>query len=244
MIKEVIKRWIHAAGFDLHRLSSNPSFQLVRALNHFHVDLVLDVGANVGQFASGLRELGYGGNIVSFEPLADAHVRLVSATARDARWQAHSRCAVGDRDGEIQINVAGNSVSSSILPMLESHRRAAKESAFVGTELVPLAKIDTIAPQYLGMARQTFLKIDTQGFEWQVLDGARETLPRVRGVSCELSVVPLYEGHRLWLEVMQRLEGEGFTLWSIQNAFANPPDGRALQVDAVFFRLGDDRKVG
>jgi hypothetical protein len=121
--------------------------------------------------------------------------------------------------------------------MMESHSSAAEDSAYVGVERVPIFKLDSVAPKYLEKSRCPFLKIDTQGFEWQVLDGARETLPRVRGVLCELSLVPLYEGQRLWMDMIQRLEAEGFTLWSIQKGFPDPRDGRTLQVDATFFRV-------
>ena len=96
--------------------------------------------------------------------------------------------------------------------------------------------LDTVAPEYLSVASNPFLKIDTQGFEWQVLDGASETLAHVKGVLCELSLVPLYEGQKLWMDLIQRLEREGFTLWSIQKGFTDPRDGRTLQVNAIFFR--------
>lgn len=237
--KKIIKSLIHAAGFDLRYLnpSSNPAFQLLKALDRFEVDLVLDVGANVGQFAAELRSVGYRGELVSFEPLSVAHHALSEAASRDSKWQVHARGAIGDHDGEIEINIAGNSVSSSVLPMMESHSSAAEDSAYVGAERVPIFRLDSVAPTYLEKSRCPFLKIDTQGYEWQVLDGARETLPRVRGVLCELSLVPLYEGQRLWMDMIQRLEAEGFTLWSIQKGFSDPRDGRTLQVDATFFRV-------
>jgi len=196
LLRSLVKNAVHKIGFDLYRLtpSSNPAFQLLKALNRFGVDLVLDVGANVGQFASELRSVGYKGNLVSFEPLSAAHNALTVAARRDSMWQVHPRCAIGDYDGEIEINIAGNSVSSSVLPMMESHSSAAEGSAYVGVESVPLRRLDSVAPEYLAKSCWPFLKIDTQGFEWQVLDGARETLPHVQGVHCELSLIPLYEG--------------------------------------------------
>jgi FkbM family methyltransferase len=205
-------------------------------LNTFEVDLVLDVGANAGQFAHEIRTLGFRGSIVSFEPLADAHRRLADAAAGDDAWRVHSRCAIGDRDGDVTINVAANSVSSSLLPMTDAHFSAATGSGYVGNETVPLFRLDAIAEPYLAAAQRPFLKIDTQGFEWQVLDGAARTLPRLRGVLCELSLVVLYEGQHLWREMIDRLESEGFTLWNLQPGFADPRNGRMLQIDAVFFR--------
>ena len=91
------------------------------ALRHSHIDLVIDIGANEGQFAKELRAGGYSGRIVSFEPLSAAHRRLLQESNRDSAWHVHPRCALGDRLGEIELNISGNSVSSSILPMLASH---------------------------------------------------------------------------------------------------------------------------
>jgi len=238
-LKRFVRNAINKAGFDIHRLSpaSIPVFQLLKALNRFDVDLVLDVGANVGQFSSELRSVGYTDTLVSFEPLSAAHRALSEAASRDSKWHVHARGAIGDHDGEIEINIASNSVSSSVLPMTEVHTSASKDSAYVGVEKVQLFKLDSIAPEYLAKCRRPFLKIDTQGFEWQVLDGARETLPHVQGVHCELSLVTLYDGQHLWEEMIERLRQEGFTLWSIQKGFTDPRDGRTLQIDAIFFRL-------
>jgi FkbM family methyltransferase len=241
-LKKYVKKLVHKFGFELHRLtpSSNPSFQLLKGLDYFNITLVFDVGANAGQFASELRSVGYKGDLVSFEPLSDAYQALTETARRDANWKVHRRGAIGDYDGKIEINISGNSVSSSVLPMLDSHASAAPGSAYVSSETVPILKLDTIAPQYLIKANRTFIKIDTQGFEWQVLDGARETLKRAQGVLCELSLVQLYEGQRLWMDMLHRLESEGFTLWAIQKGFTDPRDGRTLQIDAIFFRLNND----
>lgn len=239
ILKRTVKSSIQAIGLDLHRLSpsQNPFFQLRKGLEKFSVDLVFDIGANTGQFATELRSIGYKGRIVSFEPLSDAHKKLNQEADRVSWWQVHPKIAIGDFDGEIEINVAGNSVSSSVLPMLEAHATAAVKSAYISTDKVAIARLDSIASNYLSGKENYFIKIDTQGFEWQVLDGAQETLANAQGVLCELSLVPLYEGQRLWLEMIERLNSQGFSLWAIQKGFTDPRDGRTLQVDAIFFRL-------
>lgn len=224
-------------GLEVCRLKNvSPAAQLVASLRKFDIDLVLDVGANNGQFASEIRHYGYAGRIVSFEPLSQAHGKLLRSSAGDPMWDAYPRCALGDHDGEVEINIAGNSESSSILPMLESHRSAAPESAYKGKEIVPIKTLDAVAGQYLKDARVPFLKIDTQGFEWHVLDGARDTLPHIKGILVELSLVPLYEGQHLWREVIDRLEAEGFTLWAFKPVFSDLSQGRTLQLDGVFYR--------
>lgn len=239
LYKKIIKRIFYSLGLDLHRLSpaSNPNAQFLAALNHVRADVVLDVGANIGQFARELRSVGFAGKIISFDPLTTAHAQLRKSAQNDPKWLVHPRVAVGDRDGEIEINIAGNSVSSSVLPMLDAHSSAAVGSAYVASERAPLIRLDTVVEHYLTIDSRPFVKIDTQGFEWQVLDGASETLNRAQGVSLELSLVPLYEEQRLWLEIIKRMEKEGFTLWAIQKGFTDPRTGRSLQVDAIFLRL-------
>lgn len=206
------------------------------ALRHHHVDLVFDIGANEGQFARELRAGGYSGGIVSFEPLSSAHARLLQASANDKAWHVQPRCAVGDHLGEIELNISGNSVSSSILPMLSAHRDAAPQSSYQGREATPLITLDSVTSSYLPGAQAPFLKVDTQGYEWQVLDGARDILPRVCGIQIELSLVPLYEGQRLWRDCIERLEANGFQLWTLSPEFVDPVTGRTLQWDGLFFR--------
>ena len=209
--------------------------QLLRGFDAFGIDLVFDVGANTGQFALEIRDSGFKGRIVSFEPLSRAHRELRVAAASDPLWSVHERCALGDKDGSVALNIAANSVSSSVLEMAAAHATAAPGSAYVGQEETALVKLDSVAPQYLGSSQRPFLKIDTQGFEWQVLNGAEQTLPSIQGVLCELSLVTLYEGQHLWRDLVDRLEGSGFALWGLQPSFMDQR-GRNLQSDAIFFR--------
>lgn len=237
-MKRVIKNMIRSLGWDLRQLNSttNPSAQLLTALNYVKSNTVFDIGANVGQFVQDLRSVGFNGKIISFEPLSSAHTQLTATARKDPAWLVHPRTAVGDRDGAIDINVSGNSVSSSVLPMLDAHSSAAVGSAYVAAESTPLVRLDSVAAQYLDSDSRPFIKIDTQGFEWQVLDGALDTLKIAKGVLCELSLVPLYEGQRLWLDVIERLEAEGFVLWALQQGFTDSRTGQSLQMDAIFLR--------
>lgn len=239
--KRLIQSGIRRMGYHIGRItpSNCPTTQLLKGLEHFGVDLVFDVGANRGQFAAALLSAGFKGRIVSFEPLTDAHQALVEAAASCDRWIAHPRMAVGDADGELEFNVAGNSVSSSALPMLDSHTAAASGSAYVNQIKVPVVRLDSVAANYQQNRSPFLIKIDTQGFESRVLDGAPETLAQATGVLCELSLVPLYEGQQLWLDLIARLASAGFTLWSLQNGFTDQRNGRTLQVNATFFRAGD-----
>lgn len=205
-------------------------------LAHHGVDLVLDVGANTGQFVKSLRSAGYKQRLISFEPLSVAHAELMLASRSDALWEIAPRGAIGDHDGEVEMNVAGNSVSSSALDMLDSHASAAPDSVYIGIERAPLSRLDTIALDCIKPGTRPFIKIDTQGYEDRVLDGATELLALTKGLHLELSFVPLYEGQKLFDELVKRLQALGFSIWSIYPGFCEPCSGRMLQVDATFFR--------
>jgi FkbM family methyltransferase len=230
-----VRRIANFLGVDIRRHRSQHA-HLLTMLTNRRVDLVLDVGANCGQFARSLRNAGYEGRLVSFEALSTAHAELLRVSRGDARWEIAPRAAVGDHEGETRINIAGNSLSSSVLGMLDSHREAVPESAYVGSEPVRLARLDTLALGYLQPETVPFLKIDVQGYESQVLNGATEVLARAQGLQLELSFVPLYSGQRLFDGLTETLRALGFAIWAVWPGFCDPRSGRMLQVDAVLFR--------
>jgi FkbM family methyltransferase len=155
----------------------------------------------------------------------------------DPLWIVAARSAVGDIDGEIRINVAGNSVSSSILDILDSHTKAAPDSAYVTSEMVRISRLDSIGATYIDKTtHNVFLKIDAQGFERQVLEGAQGILSKVRGIQLELSLVPLYRGQALFKELLDKLDSLGFDLCDVSPAFIDEEKARLLQIDGVFFR--------
>ena len=200
------------------------------------VNLVFDVGANVGQFARSLRDAGYRGRIVSFEPLSHAREKLKTASEGDDLWEIGPRAVVGDRDGEIEFHTAGNSVSSSALKMLGEHVKAAPESAYVGSERLPLRRLDGIGREYIRPDSVLFIKIDTQGFEHQVLQGARELLKRSVGLHLELLFVPLYQGQHTFDELISESKALGFEMWDIKAEQADGKNGRVLWGNGTFFR--------
>jgi len=153
--------------------------------------------------------------------------------------------AIGDWDGQTEIHVANNSVSSSLLPMLDSHRAAEPGSGFVATEAVPIARLDSIAPRFLKNDKPIFIKIDVQGFEKKVLEGAPKLLERTVGLQLELSLTPLYEGETLFQPMVECLCAIDFDLWALIPGFVDKRNGRLLQVDGIFFhRKNGEQSVG
>jgi FkbM family methyltransferase len=187
MIKNLLKRSFELAGLDIRRKRKlpperKPPYPFV----HFVVDVVFDVGANEGQYALELRQTGYRHRIVSFEPLPDAHAVLQEQSKQDPLWTIHQRAAIGAREGKSVINISGNKLNSSILPMLSSHSDAAPESAYVGKADVDVITLDSVFARYVPESETPALKIDAQGFEHEVLDGVSAYLDRFACVFVEL----------------------------------------------------------
>ncbi len=236
MLKKIAKTIAKRCGYEIQ--GAPRAFAAERSLagllQQQKINLVLDVGANSGQFVEELIAVGYTGRIISFEPLSSAHQQLRRKAERYPNWTIADRTALGAETGSTEIHVSGNSVSSSILPMLPTHSQAAPHSAYVGVEAVPVHRLDDLCS--LSPTDRAILKIDAQGYERQVLEGASCVLASCRAVITEMSLVPLYEGQVLARELWTHLAGRGFDPWSLEPGFRDPQTSRMLQCDGIFVR--------
>jgi FkbM family methyltransferase len=240
-ILQTVRPWLWPLGYDIvpFNVAEHPLARRRRLLEFHRIDTVLDVGANTGQFGRQLRrDLRYRGNIVSFEPLSAAFAGLQRRAAGDSRWQVLN-CALGDAPATRTIHVAGNSESSSLLDMLPRHVQAAPHTAYVAEESIRVETLDDLFERVCGDARNVYLKIDTQGYEQQVLRGAERSLRRIGTIQLELSLVPLYRGQALFPELYAALAERGYTMVALENAFGDGQTGQLLQVDAIFHRFPD-----
>lgn len=233
-----LQRLARRLGYDLtpRTKAKRPEAQIIAVLDRFAISCVLDVGANAGQYGTTLREWGYGGRIVSFEPLAVPHRLLQQRAAADPKWRVAPRMAIGDRDGEVEIEVSAESDMSSILPQSELLRRISPSSRIIGRETVPMRRLDGVAAEYLQRHDRAFLKIDTQGFEAQVLAGACQLLPSLQGIQLEMPLVRCYDGERDLRGLMADLHGAGFSPYLFLPGYFERKLARQLQIDGVFMR--------
>lgn len=229
---------MHALGLDIVRYPGRLSSlgRRKRLLDYHRIDVVCDVGANVGQYGRELRRLGFAGRIVSFEPLPAAFEELSRVAAGDPRWEV-AQVAMGDRAGEATLHVAGNSASSSMLEMLPAHLEAAPDSRYVGDVQVTMSTLDDELELRIRADERLFLKVDAQGYEAHILAGATRSLDRIQGLQLELSLVPLYAGAPTLASLVREIEDRGFTLMSVEPGFIDVRSGQLLQVDGVFFRV-------
>lgn len=238
MTEAELRRAATALGFRLvpERKLKEPIAQLVAALHHNAVDAVLDVGANVGQYGGLLREQGWQGPIVSFEPGCAAHKALSARAAGDGRWTVAPRIALAERAGEAVLHVSAESDMSSLLAQSALLRELSPSSGVAGEERVPTDRLDALPLVAETPWRRMFLKIDVQGAEPRVLGGAAGLWPRIAGVQLELSLMGLYEGEKPWRAVLDEVCARGFAPHLWLPGYYSPRLARQLQVDVVLFR--------
>lgn len=206
-----------------------------RLLRHYRIDVVLDVGANEGQFARGLREMGYTGQIHSFEPVAATFERLASHAAGDPSWHCH-RMALGRCEGSLSMNISGPSLLASALPPSAFGSRLWDDFKVVDQVTVPLGTVDSFLAATFGDSPvRVFLKIDTQGMDIEVFEGARGSMDRIYCLLSELSMIPLYEGMRRYPEALARFESEGFSI-SAFFPVLETADLQVIEVDCLMVK--------
>ena len=237
-IKSRVRNFLWKFGYDVCRFTpaSHPIAQKKHILDRYGINVVLDIGANTGQFVEVLRAFGYRQRILSFEPTSAAFEQLQANAKGDPAWQVF-QVAVGEAEATQEINIAGNSQSSSILNMLPAHLNSAPDSKYIGKESVRVVTLDSLFGDLCKPGDNVYMKIDTQGFERQVLKGAERSLPRIGTIQVEMSLVSLYEGELLFDEMRALLAEKGYGLVWLEPVFSDEASGRLLQVDGVFHRF-------
>lgn len=232
-VGDLVRDQLRRRGWIVEKRSPSTDEALRRAamLDELGIETVLDVGANIGRYGHELRAHGFAGRIVSFEPLSDAYAQLSEAASGDPRWEAR-QLALGDDDGHAEINVSAADVWSSLLPRDE--RAATSNLAYVGTERIATARLDSLD---VLDGTPTWLKLDVQGFELQVLAGAERSLDQIAAIESEISIEPFYQGQPSVREVVDALGDRGFRLAAVTNGPVRAT-GRPMWMNAIFLRAG------
>ena len=239
-LKRTVQRAMHGLGLHVGRYP--PVDSLAHHLKHLFdqvgVNCVLDVGAHHGEYGRALRALGYGGVIVSFEPVRATYARLARECGTDPRWRAHN-LALGAENADRAINVFSGSVFNSFRTVhAYGARRFRANIGIVGTERVRVARLDAVIDEAVaGIAHpRVFLKMDTQGWDLEVVKGAGDRLMDVGALQTELSVIPVYEGLPSFAESIAHFQASGFAPTGIFPVARDLDRLRAIEFDCVMLR--------
>ena len=213
---------------------------LSRLCTDHKCDIILDVGANDGGFARDMFEASFHGTILSVEPMEEPWKAIISDSQFNDRWKIADRMCLGAEDGYVTFNVSANSTSSSILDVLPKSVEAHSGTRYIDRIKVPVRRLDTLVATNVDLADQErfALKLDVQGYESAVLDGAGKCISDIPVVMAEMSLSPLYAGAPSFEELFSRLTRLGYACAGIFQGFTNTSSMRTLQVDGIFERVG------
>lgn len=195
------------------RIDSNLlAMHLDRLFSTLRVSCVLDVGARVGEYALWLRNNGYRGNIISFEPVAANFRELEKAAARDSNWHCFNY-ALGADDSVSPINVSNHTEYSSFRQVnATAQERLGEETHTQRSETVEIQRLDSVLPTLpVKAADRIYLKMDTQGWDLEVLKGAQGALGQVIALQTEVAVQPIYDEMPVMQESIAAIADYGFT---------------------------------
>lgn len=236
LFSQTAKNLLRQQGKRIVDYPSGEHKKIKDLLDLHKIDLVLDVGANEGQYALYLRTIGYKGAIISFEPLNGVFDTLQAKASKDPLWTCF-QLALGNVEETAFINVSENSQSSSLLEVkhFEYGERAGMNS--INQQQVTVKKLDTIFSEVTKGYSNIYLKLDVQGFEKNVFDGAQESLKTITGVQFEMALEELYKGEFLFIEMIEYLKSRNFHLCAFKNGFHNVQTGKLYEADGIFYKM-------
>jgi FkbM family methyltransferase len=205
-------------------------------LTKLSIDCVFDVGANRGQYGNDLRDIGYKGWIVSFEPVRSTFEDLSRVAARRPPWKVF-QYALGAENGQAEINVVESDILASFLAPL-GPTKTHPTNRVTGRETVQVRRLDSILDDCMKgiTSRHLYLKLDTQGFDLEVLRGAGGILASFLGAQTEISFVPIYHGMPRYNESLRHFEARGFNVVDFMPVSRAVDDLLMIEMDCILAR--------
>jgi FkbM family methyltransferase len=241
-IKSIARKVFEKAGYDVMPYPAKDwmffRHVMEATLTGLNINCILDVGANGGRFGAQLREIGYKGWLISFEPVPAVYQKLKEAAAGDERWRTFD-WALGEEEGEAEINVYSETEFCSFRPVTAFAReRYTEMTELVSKVRVPVKRLDQVLDLCIqGLADpRLYLKIDTQGFDLQVLNGSAGVLDRMLGAQTELVFKHVYEGSPGYLESLKAFSDKGFDVVDFIPITRGSDGLSAVEMDCVMRR--------
>lgn len=237
----MIRKLANKFGFDVIRYPNRRGFEwhLEQVFDHLKIDTVIDVGANHGQFATSLREIGFDGWIYSVEPVKTVFDSLSARMSGDAKWRGLN-VALGEADDHKVMNVAGGDAqASSFLQFNEdgparwgdAHRVSRQEG-------VEVRRLESVLDEILRdrPAAKIYLKLDTQGLDLSVLKSAGDKFAAIDALQAEIAAHHFYEGMTSFGAAIDAYREMGFEITGVFPLSREFDGLRVIEFDFVFIR--------
>jgi FkbM family methyltransferase len=239
-LKRAIQKAARVVGLHVGRYPPVDSlaYHLKTVLRELEIDCVLDVGAHEGEFAGFLRELDYTGEIISFEPVSASFATLSKVRSSDKAWRGYN-IALGAEDSQLEMNIYSGSVFNSFLkPVEDDTARFHDITQVVRVERVAVRRLESVLDELLAARpnARIFLKMDTQGYDLQVVRGAGNRLSAIRALQTELAARATYQDMPTLPAALSELDGLGFEVTGIFPVARELDHLRVIEFDCVMCR--------
>ena len=218
-------------------------YRVLAATEHRYIlnlkfQTIVDVGANRGQFSLAARQFCPDAMVIAFEPLLEPAAIFRKIFGGDQLVRLHC-AAISDQEGQLEMHVSKRDDSSSLLPITQT-----QENLYPGTMEISTLSVD-VGPlrKYINeseVERKALLKIDVQGYEYQVLLGCHDFISKFSYVYCEASFLELYSNQKLAKDVIEWMKINGFFLAGAYNLSYSKMNHQAIQADLLFKRQDID----
>lgn len=240
--KEVVQKVLRRVGFEL--VPYPPSdwtrarHTLQAIFSEKRINCVIDVGANEGQYGLQLRLIGYSGRIVSFEPVRQSFEALARTSAKfPGEWKILNT-ALGSVAGSAEINVCQGADFSSFLTPREESLSRFPSNRIERTEVVQVKRLDDVMCDFIeGIDDPSiYLKMDTQGYDLEVIKGATESLSKVVALQTEISFKPIYDNMSSFSDSLSTFQSLGFEVFDFIPVSRKRDGLGAIEMDCVMTR--------
>jgi len=206
-----------------------------KIFNYLNANVLFDVGANVGLYAHSVRHHGFSGKILSFEPQTKAFKELEKFAINDLLWDVYN-FALGSENQKSQINISVNSVNSSILDSGKILQNICPQADYIDTESIEIRRLDDFAKELCKPSDRLFVKVDTQGYELEVVEGCLGCLDQIVGFQLEMSLFELYRDEKTFLEIANYMDKIGYRIANIEPGWTEPKTGFSMQLGGIFVK--------
>ncbi len=210
----MINHFLNKYGYESIRKKKSPSLKshLFNLIDQYLIDIVIDVGANHGQFGKLLRSIGYQGEILSFEPSKKSFEILSKVSSQDERWKIYP-LGLGDKKTSEQINIFESSDFNSLLQPSDMGKTTFKNKLKkLHSEFIHIETLNRILTPHQLKGKRVFLKMDTQGYDLNVFKGASKYYSNIACLLTEISLQQIYQKMPNYHETLSFYESKGFAI--------------------------------